>query len=247
MRAGRVPAGGCAAARCVTAKERLFAAGHRARRTLVASGLRRKRDPMGARPQRASPGPAHHRRRLDSGEHPAHSARAMGRARHADVLHPLPELARCRADRDRPRRPSLRDARPGAHPLDPRRWRRSPLCCGRFLRRASASTAPASRSIFQGATRWNTTVAIAIAGFLYGAHGRGADVGCHRGDDSAPERALRQRALLVRRGVDTVAQAHRAWSSCKNPLILACAAGIALNLGGVASPRRRDGGAEAHG
>ena len=75
---------------------------------------------------------------------------------------------------------------------------------------------PGFTSIFQGATRWNTTVAIAHRRLPLRRRGRGADVGRHRGDDPAPERALRQRALLVRRGDDALAAADRR-RACEEP------------------------------
>ena len=94
---------------------------------------------------------------------------------------------------------------------------------------------PGFTSIFQGATRWNTTVAIAIAGFLYG----------------APGVALMSVAIVAMipllnvlcvsvlswfAAASTPSLRRIGMELVRNPLILACAVGIALNLGGVPLP-----------
>jgi malonate transporter and related proteins len=94
---------------------------------------------------------------------------------------------------------------------------------------------PGFTSIFQGATRWNTTVAIVIAGFLYGAEGI----------------ALMSVAIVAMIPLlNVLCVSVLSWFAAattpspkrigielaKNPLIVACAVGIALNLGSIVLP-----------
>jgi malonate transporter and related proteins len=94
---------------------------------------------------------------------------------------------------------------------------------------------PGFTSIFQGATRWNTTVAIVIAGFAYGAEGV----------------ALMSVAIVAMIPLlNVLCVAVLAWFAAaatpspkriaieiaKNPLIVACALGIALNLAEIVPP-----------
>ncbi len=105
-----------------------------------------------------------------------------------------------------------------------------PLLASRF-----GVDGPGFTSIFQGATRWNTTVAIAIAGFLYGAEG----VALMSVAIVAMIPLLNVLCVSVLSwfaAATTPSPKRIAIELAKNPLILACVAGIALNLGGVALP-----------
>ncbi len=91
---------------------------------------------------------------------------------------------------------------------------------------------PGFTSIFQGATRWNTTVAIAIAGFLYRAEG----VALMSVAIVAMIPLLNVLCVSVLSWFVTATKPSPrqiAVEVARNPLILACAVGIALNLGGV--------------
>jgi hypothetical protein len=94
---------------------------------------------------------------------------------------------------------------------------------------------PRFTSIFQGATRWNTMVALALAGFLYGPEGVALM--------SVAIIAIIPLVNVLSVGVLSWFAAATAPSAKRivlelgrNPLILACAAGIALNLSGVPLP-----------
>lgn len=94
---------------------------------------------------------------------------------------------------------------------------------------------PAFTSIFQGATRWNTTVAIVIAGYLYGPEGVAlmsvAIVAM------IPLLNVLSVSVLSWYASATPPSPKRiALELVRNPLILSCAAGIALNLGNVPLP-----------
>lgn len=94
---------------------------------------------------------------------------------------------------------------------------------------------PGFTSIFQGATRWNTTVAIAIAGFLYGAEG----IALMSVAIVAMIPLLNVLCVSVLSwfaAATTPSPKRIAIELAKNPLIVACAVGIALNLGGVVLP-----------
>ncbi len=105
-----------------------------------------------------------------------------------------------------------------------------PLLAARF-----GVDGPGFTSIFQGATRWNTTVAIAIAGFLYGAEG----VALMSVAIVAMIPLLNVLCVSV---LSWFAAATRpspkriAIELARNPLILACVIGIVLNLTGIVLP-----------
>jgi predicted permease len=108
-----------------------------------------------------------------------------------------------------------------------------------FLRPLLASRfgidGPAFTSIFQGATRWNTTVAVAIAGFLYGAEG----VALMSVAIVAMIPLLNVLSVAVLSWFASAAPASSkriAAELVRNPLIVACALGIALNLSGIVLP-----------
>jgi predicted permease len=95
---------------------------------------------------------------------------------------------------------------------------------------------PSFTSIFQGATRWNTTVAVAIAGFLYGAEG----VALMSVAIVAMIPLLNMLSVGVLSWFASAAPASPrriAVELVRNPLIVACALGLALNLSGVVLPR----------
>ena len=94
---------------------------------------------------------------------------------------------------------------------------------------------PRFTSIFQGATRWNTTVALALSGLLYGAEG----VALMSVAIVAMIPLLNVLSVSV---LSWYAAAERPSPGrvgaelARNPLILACAIGVALNLSPVALP-----------
>ncbi len=105
-----------------------------------------------------------------------------------------------------------------------------PLLASRF-----GIDGPRFTSIFQGSTRWNTTVALALAGFLYGAEG----VALMSVAIIAMIPLLNVLCVSVLSwfAAATAPSAKRiATELARNPLILACAAGIALNLTGIQLP-----------
>ena len=94
---------------------------------------------------------------------------------------------------------------------------------------------PGFTSIFQGVTRWNTSVGIVIAGFVYGTEGV----------------ALMSVAIVAMIPlVNVLAVAALAWFAsartpspkqiaielAKNPLVVACLVGLGLNLAGIPLP-----------
>lgn len=105
-----------------------------------------------------------------------------------------------------------------------------PLLSGRV-----GVTGPTFTSIFQGATRWNTTVAIAIAGFLYGAEGV-ALMSVAIVAMIPLLNVLCVSALSWFAAAETPSPQRIGLELVKNPLIAACAIGIVLNLGGVPLP-----------
>jgi len=105
-----------------------------------------------------------------------------------------------------------------------------------FLVRAFAVSGPAYTSIFQGSTRWNTYVALAISGALYGTSGL----------------ALTSVAIIAMvpllNVINVWVLAHYASHDkldtrttighmLRNPLIWSCLIGIALNLSGLPFPK----------
>jgi malonate transporter and related proteins len=95
---------------------------------------------------------------------------------------------------------------------------------------------PGFTSVFQGATRWQTFVALAIAGNLYGELGLAL----------ASVAAIAMIPILNVMSVWVLAHFaapkppawhHVALTLARNPLIWSCVVGIALNVGGVPLPR----------
>ena len=114
-----------------------------------------------------------------------------------------------------------------------------PLLASRF-----GVDGPGFTSIFQGATRWNTTVAIAIAGFLYGAEG----VALMSVAIVAMIPLLNVLCVSVLSwfaAATTPSPKRIAIELAKNPLILACAPGHRAQPRRHRSARRRHVGAAA--
>ena len=104
------------------------------------------------------------------------------------------------------------------------------------LQSALAIDGPAFTSLFQGAVRWNTYVALAIAGGLYGALGLAlvsvAIVAM------VPLLNFICVLVLARYAAETVPDARRtAGMVLRNPLIWSVLAGIAVNVAGLPLPR----------
>jgi malonate transporter len=94
-----------------------------------------------------------------------------------------------------------------------------------------ASNAPAFTSVFQGSIRFNTYVGLAAAASLWGDKGLAATVIVVA--SMVPlVNLLCITIFAIKVGSDTSVARHVAF----NPLILACAAGIALNLSGIGLP-----------
>jgi hypothetical protein len=103
------------------------------------------------------------------------------------------------------------------------------------MMRALAISGPAFSSVFQGATRWNTFIALSLAGALYGRPGvTAASVAM-----IAMIPLLNVLAVLVlsRYGAGKPpALAGTLKALATNPLILACIVGLAINLTGLPVP-----------
>jgi hypothetical protein len=76
---------------------------------------------------------------------------------------------------------------------------------------------PAFTSIFQGATRWQTYVALAVSGNLYGDVGTGAGVGCDGRHHSAGQRAERRGARALRLARAAIGPVHRHDRGAQSP------------------------------
>jgi malonate transporter len=105
-----------------------------------------------------------------------------------------------------------------------------------LLQRYLKINGPAFTSVFQGATRWNTFVALALGGSLYGKEGTTLS-------------AVAIAAMIPLLNVLAIGVLSR-YASAKrltalgfiktlvtNPFIWSCAIGIAINVGGVALPK----------
>jgi malonate transporter and related proteins len=94
---------------------------------------------------------------------------------------------------------------------------------------------PRFSSLFQGATRWNTTVGLALAGFLYGP--KGVALMSVAIIAMIPLLNVSSVAVLSWFAAASAPSAKRIiLELMRNPLILACAAGIALNLASIPLP-----------
>lgn len=106
------------------------------------------------------------------------------------------------------------------------------LALRRPLLRLWGVEAPAFTTVFQSSTRWNGFVALAIALELYGAEG-GALVAVAMAA-LIPIINIANVSVLATLLSDRKPDPLRIlWEIAKNPLILACAAGLAINLTGV--------------
>jgi malonate transporter and related proteins len=114
----------------------------------------------------------------------------------------------------------------------------SGLCLGLrpFLADKCAVDGPAFTSIFQGATRWQTYVALAVAGNLYGDLGLAlasvAMVAIIPLVNVLSVAVLAHYAAPEKQSVRTIAM-----TVVRNPLIWACAIGLAINLSHLPLPR----------
>jgi predicted permease len=113
----------------------------------------------------------------------------------------------------------------------------SGLCLGlRPLLAARGIDGPAFTSIFQGATRWQTYVALAVAGNLYGDLGLAlasvAMVAIIPLVNVFSVAVLAHYASPERQSVRTIAM-----TVVRNPLIWACAIGLAINVSHLPLPR----------
>lgn len=95
---------------------------------------------------------------------------------------------------------------------------------------------PAFTSVFQGATRWQTFVALSVAGNLYG------DIGIALASVAMVAMIPLLNVFSVAVLAHYAAPKRPAWGRilltiASNPLIWACAIGLAINLSGIALPR----------
>ncbi len=103
------------------------------------------------------------------------------------------------------------------------------------LRATSNLTGPQFSSVFQGAARWNGFVALAAIGQLYGPEGLALAAVVFA--VLVPTVNILSVLILTRYAGDTPAGFGTVLKLlCKNPLILACAAGILLNVTGLRLP-----------
>ncbi|MFG6667805.1 AEC family transporter [Halomonas sp. HNIBRBA4712] len=112
-----------------------------------------------------------------------------------------------------------------------------------WLRAWLSLQAPAFTSIFQGAIRFNTYVGVAGAGALHGS--AGVTTAAVAVAVMVPVVNILCVASFIKAG--TLGQAslrHSALTLLKNPLILACLAGIFLNLTGIGLPGWSESAAE---
>lgn len=105
-----------------------------------------------------------------------------------------------------------------------------------FLARAFAISGPTFTSIFQGATRWNSYISLAIAGALYGANGLALTsvamialvplfnaISVWVLAQFASDEKMSARSMMLH--------------ILRNPLISSCIIGIAINLAGLSLPK----------
>lgn len=103
------------------------------------------------------------------------------------------------------------------------------------LRATSNLTGPQFSSVFQGAARWNGFVALAAIGQLYGP--QGVAIAAVAFATLVPTVNVLSVLILTRYAGDTPAGLGTVLRLLsKNPLILACAAGIFLNITGIRLP-----------
>ncbi|MBL4864274.1 MAG: AEC family transporter [Rhodobiaceae bacterium] len=103
------------------------------------------------------------------------------------------------------------------------------------LRATSKLTGPQFSSVFQGAARWNGFVALAAIGQLYGPEG--VALAAVSFAALVPTVNVLSVVILTRYAGDTPAGVGTVLKLLsKNPLILACAAGILLNVTGLRLP-----------
>ena len=96
---------------------------------------------------------------------------------------------------------------------------------------------PAFTSIFQGATRWQTYVALAVSGNLFGDTRAGARLRRHGRHHPAGQRAQRLRCWPNTPRRKSGRPAAIVMTVARNPLIWACAIGLALNVTHIPLPK----------
>ncbi len=109
------------------------------------------------------------------------------------------------------------------------------LICRPFLAGRLAMAGPAFTSLFQGATRWNTFIGLAVAGSLYGSEGLAlisvAIVAI------VPMANLMSVLVLARHAAKSPPTAGTVVTALlRNPFIWACAVGLAANGAGLLPP-----------
>ncbi len=96
--------------------------------------------------------------------------------------------------------------------------------------RAPPVDGPAFTSIFQGATRWQTYVALSVSGSLFGNLGLAIGIGCDDRHRPAGQRAQRHQCWPTTPRRKSVRPASIVVTVASNPLIWACVIGLALNV-----------------